>query len=149
MFKKIIIFIIIFLNTNVFALNLKPLSEELHKLDITADATRIYIYSRCSGLYGALWDSLLSNNENELAKKMLINQKDLGLRALVIDMRLNDRNTYESAVEQKIIIQNFKDKYITMINKNLKENGKYFQGIWVEGDVQICGPIVASIQALQ
>ena len=147
MIKKIIFIIIIFFNTNVFALDLKPLSEVLQKLDTTDDVTRMYIFTRCSGLYGALWDSLLSNNKNEMAKKMLKNQQDLAIYAVMVDMRLNDTTADESAIKQKNNIQKFKDEYVAMFTDNWFENGAYFQGTWIEGDVQICGPIVATIQA--
>ena len=147
MMKKIVFIIIIFFNTNVYALDLKPLSEVLQKLDTTDDVTRMYIFTRCSGLYGALWDSLLSNNKNEMAEKMLKNQQDLAIYAVMVDMRLNDTTADESAKKQKNNIQKFKDEYVAMFTENWYENGAYFQGTWIEGDVQICGPIVATIQA--
>ena len=65
----------------------------------------------------------------------------------MVDMRLNYTTADESAIKQKNNIQKFKDEYVAMFTDNWFENGAYFQGTWIEGDVQICGPIVATIQA--
>ena len=146
--KKLFFVIFIFCSSNVLALELKPLTDVINKLDTSDDVTKIYVYSRCSGLYGALWDSLLSNNKKEMADIMLKQQQKLAIYATMLDMKLNDRTADESAKKQKNNIQTIKDIYVEMFNKNWFENGAYFQGTWIEGDVQICGPIVEGLPSI-
>ena len=55
----------------------------------------------------------------------------------------------DDIIKQKNNIQKFKDEYVAMFTKNWYENGAYFQGTWIEGDFQICGPIVSTMQALK
>ena len=58
---------------------------------------------------------------------------------------LNETEITESFEKQKNNMQELKDIYVELFNKNWFEKGAYFQGTWIEGDVQLCGPIVESL----
>ena len=60
--KRLLLIIFLFFSPNVLAIELKPLMEIAEKLDPNDEVTKIYFYSRCGGLYGALWDALLEQN---------------------------------------------------------------------------------------
>jgi hypothetical protein len=146
--KKFLLIIFLFFSPIVLAIELKPLKDIWTELDPNDQVTKIYFYSRCGGLYGALWDAMLNQNK-EVAEMMLKHQQKLLAYASVIDNQLNETEITESFEKQKNNMQELKDIYVELFNKNWFEQGAYFQGTWIEGDVQLCGPIVESLPNIE
>ena len=146
--KKIISIIVVSFSLNVIALELKPLDDVINTLDLEDDVSKIYLYQRCSGFYGAMWDAMLNQNK-EMAETMLKHQQKLLTYASLLDYNLNKTEITESFEKQKNNVQTIKDIYVELFNNNWFERGAYFQGTWIEGDVKWCGMIVESLPDIE
>lgn len=136
-----IIFISFFLfSSNLHSAELKPLMDVLEKRDMNDHTTILYTLQRCAGLYATGWDHLLDQNPEGAEGLKYLSTKFRahatrfvkGAENISQDKLFND--IHEGSLK-------FQTLYTDLFSKNWIENGAYFEGTWIEGDLLVCNDI--------
>ena len=119
---------------------MKTLNEIFQVRDMSDNASVIYVFQRCSGLYAAGWDHILDQNPS-VAEGLLYNSQMLTYKASLLYEAPN-LSSDEKLLEQVKASQNFQKIYTDLFSENWINNGAYFEGTWIEGDLDICNEMM-------
>ena len=142
---KKIIFLIIFLNINFFAIIVKAdtnfsLQSYLDKNDIEKGETQIYLLNRCSAVYAYAsgiilkTDAVSSKSFIEISNNLLF--KSVELMVIEKEAKLEDAQKNAEEIRKEI----FKN-YISDGKKNWEENKSHFKGSYIASDITICSKL--------
>ena len=119
---------------------MKTLNEIFQIRDMSDNASVIYVFQRCSGLYAAGWDHILDQNPS-VAEGLLYNSQKLTYKASLLYEAPN-LSSDEKLLEQVKASQNFQKIYTDLFSENWINNGAYFEGTWIEGDLDLCNEVM-------
>ena len=119
---------------------MKTLNEIFQVRDMSDNASVIYVFQRCSGLYAAGWDHILDQNPS-VAEGLLYNSQMLTYKASLLYEAPN-LSSDEKLLEQVKASQNFQKIYTDLFSENWINNGAYFEGTWIEGDLDLCNEVM-------
>ena len=119
---------------------MKTLTEIFQIRDMSDNASVIYVFQRCSGLYAAGWDHILDQNPS-VAEGLLYNSQMLTYKASLLYEAPN-LSSDEKVLEQVKASQNFQKIYTDLFSENWINNGAYFEGTWIEGDLDLCNEVM-------
>ena len=111
-----------------------------YKRDMSDKTSVLYVLQRCSGLFATGWDHMLDQNPS-VAEGLLYNSRLLTYKASLLYEAPN-LSEEEKLQEQAQASQNFQKIYTDIFTENWINNGAYFEGTWVEGDLSVCTEVV-------
>ena len=119
---------------------MKTLNEILQIRDMSDKTSVLYVMQRCSGLFATGWDHILDQNPS-VAEGLLYNSRLLTYKASLLYEAPN-LSEEEKLQEQVQASQKFQKIYTDFFTENWINNGAYFEGTWIEGDLSICTEVV-------
>jgi len=144
-FMKVFLLIIIFLfSLPASTVELKPLSNVLEKRNLEDPTTMLYLLQRCSGLYATGWDHIIDQNP-EAAEKLLYSSKKFIVHATKFFKGAENFTQNELLKEMHAASEKFQKFYTDLFTENWYENGSYFEGTWIEEDLEMCGIMNSSL----